>query len=82
MSRIFVTRTDSGGRAFNISELVGNATAVAISNAYYTEDRTAGAAVGKWGVQIGLDMSSNVLKEFWPDIQRLLQRKHAARSKP
>ena len=45
MSRIFVTRTDSGGRAFNISELAGNATSVAISNAYYSEDRSAGSAV-------------------------------------
>jgi hypothetical protein len=78
MSQIFVTHTDSGHRAFNISELAGNATSVAISNAYYSEDRNAGSAAAKWGVQVGLDMSSNVLKEFWPDIERILQRKHAA----
>jgi len=32
---IFWTRTDSDHMQFNFSEIVGNSTAVAISNAYY-----------------------------------------------
>lgn len=73
--QIFVTYQDSGRRAFNFSEMGGNAAAVAISQAYYTDDRTAGAAAGKLGTYIGLDIASNILKEFWPDLQRKLQRK-------
>jgi len=30
------------------------------------------------GVQLGVDMASNVLKEFWPDLQRKLRHKHRA----
>jgi len=43
---------------------------VAISNAYYPNNRTAGDAVSKLGVQLGVDMAANILKEFWPDISR------------
>jgi len=68
--QIFWTHTDSGGTQFNYSEIVGNSTAVAISNAYYADNRTASHAADKLGVQIGVDMASNILKEFWPDLQR------------
>jgi hypothetical protein len=27
-------------------------------------------------MQLGVDMASNVLKEFWPDIARKFSRKH------
>jgi hypothetical protein len=71
-TRVFVTKTDSGGTRFNFSEVVGNATGVAISNAYYTDDRDAADNVGKLGMQIGIDAVSQVLKEFWPDIKHKL----------
>jgi hypothetical protein len=70
LKQIFWTRTDSGGHAVNVSELLGNGVAVGISNAYYPDDRTASGNLGRWGTQIGLDMTGNVLKEFWPDIMR------------
>ncbi len=35
ISRILITRRDSGGRLFNIPEFAGNAAAIAISNTYY-----------------------------------------------
>jgi len=76
MGQIFWTHNDSGRTGFNYSEIAGNATAVAISTAYYEDNRTTGDAVSKLGVQIGVDMSSNILKEFWPDIRRKLSRKH------
>lgn len=75
MGQIFVTHHDSGRTQFNYSEIMGNSTAVAISNAYYVDNRTAGNAVSKLGTQIGVDMASNVLKEFWPDLQRKFSRK-------
>jgi hypothetical protein len=76
MGQIFWTHRDSGGTQFNYSEVLGNSTAVAISNAYYADNRTASNAVSSLGVQLGVDMASNVLKEFWPDLERKLKRKH------
>jgi hypothetical protein len=79
VGRIFFTQTDSGGQQCNYSEIVGNSTAVAISNAYYANNRTASDAVSQLGLQIGVDMAGNVLKEFWPDLQKKFKRRNAAR---
>src|SRR5271165_609465 len=74
--QIFWTHRDSGGTQFNYSEIVGNSVAVAISNAYYVDNRNAHDAVSKLGMQIGVDVAANILKEFWPEIQRKFSRKH------
>jgi len=76
MSRIFVTKTDSGGSRINTSELLGNGIAVGISNLYYRDNRNVDDNLEKWGTQIATDMFSNVLKEFWPDIKRHYFSKH------
>jgi hypothetical protein len=80
VSRIFVTRKDSGGHTFNFAESVGNGAAIAISNLYYpAADRGVSSSLNDWGVQMGIDALGNELKEFWPDIhRRLVRRKHAA----
>jgi len=75
-SRVLVTRTDAGNWRFNYSEVLGNATSVAISNSYYPDNRTVGANVEKLGQQIGIDAISQVLKEFWPDIKRKILQRH------
>jgi hypothetical protein len=75
MGQIFWTHSDSGRKQFNYSEVVGNSTAVAISMAYYADNRTASEAVSKLGVQLGVDMAANILKEFWPDLARKFSRK-------
>jgi len=76
VGQIFWTHRDSGGTQFNYSELIGNSTAVAISNAYYSNNRTASDATSRLGMQLGVDMAANVLKEFWPDLERKFRRKH------
>ncbi len=76
--QIFWTHTDSDHAQFNFSGIIGNSTAVAISTAYYPDNRTATNAVSKLGVQLAVDMASNILKEFWPDIDREVLRKHRA----
>ena len=81
MGQIFWTHKDSGGTEFNYSEIIGNSTAVAISNAYYPDNRTFSNAISKLGVQISVDMAANVAKEFWPDIARKFARKHHPESK-
>jgi len=76
--QIFWTHTDSDHTRVNVSEIIGNSTAVAISTAYYPDNRTATNAVSKLGVQLGVDMAANILKGFWPDINRKLSRKQPA----
>jgi hypothetical protein len=75
ISRLFITRTDSGKHQFNYSEVVGGATFLAISNAYYPDGRSVANNMGRYGVQLGFDAASNVLKEFWPDLKRKLPRR-------
>jgi hypothetical protein len=72
MTRVMVTHKDSGGTRFNYSEWVGNAAAVAVSNAYYPDTRTFSDNGQKLLMQVGTDAVSQVLKEFWPDIKRKL----------
>jgi hypothetical protein len=74
--QIIVTHNDSGRTAFNYSEILGNASAVAISNAYYVDNRDASDASVKLITQLSVDAASNILKEFWPDLQRRFARKH------
>jgi hypothetical protein len=78
IGRIFVVRRDSGTSMFNIPEFAGNATAIAISTAYYpVSDRSFSSSVSSWGTQMGLDAFGNELKEFWPDIHHYLQMRQA-----
>lgn len=74
LGQIFWTHKDSGGTRFNFSEIAGNATSVVISNAYYAENRNTTEAVQKFGTQLGVDMAANILREFWPDVNRKLGR--------
>ena len=75
-TRIFVTRTDSNHTTFNIAEVSGNAAAVALSNVWYPDTRTASDNVEKLGIQLATDAFSNVMKEFWPDVKRWMKKRH------
>ena len=77
MGQTFWTHSDSGKGQFNYSEVLGNSAAVAISTSYYAGGRTAGDAASNLGMQIGVDMATNILKEFWPDLERKFKRKRA-----
>lgn len=71
VSRLLITRTDSGGRSFNVSEIGGNGAGAAISNLYYpSSERTWTKTGQKWLTQVAIDGVFNVFKEFWPDINR------------
>jgi hypothetical protein len=77
-SRIFVTRTDAGGAQFNYSEIFGSAMAAGISTyAYHPRgDRNIPNAFSVWGSEVGYDMLTIVVKEFWPDLRKKLSHKH------
>jgi hypothetical protein len=76
VSRIFVTRTDSGGTEVNISEFLGAGSAAAISAYSYhpADDRNLAGVGSTAGTQILFDALSNVVKEFWPDLRRKLSK--------
>jgi len=76
-TRVFVNRDDQGVWRFNYSEVLGNATAVAISNAYEPDGRNVLDNVEKLAEQIGIDSVSQVLKEFWPDVKHRLFKRYS-----
>ncbi len=78
LSRVVITDKDGGGKQFDYSEWLGNATGVAISQAYHPDNRTAADATELLLEQVGTDALSQVLKEFWPDIKRKLFKKKSA----
>jgi hypothetical protein len=77
MSRIIVTRGDSGRSQANFSEIVGSALSAGISTYSYhpRTDRNVPNAASVWGSQVGYDTLTYVVKEFWPDIRRKLRKK-------
>jgi len=79
MSRIVVTRSDSGSSQFNASEVFGSAIAASISTYSYHPhaDKTVSNTASVWGSQIAYDTATIVLKEFWPDIRRKLTHKRS-----
>ncbi len=71
ISRLFITRTNAGNNTFNLSEVVGAGAAAGIGNFYYPAQSNPWVKTyQRWGTQVGLDGAFNVLKEFWPDINR------------
>ena len=79
MSRIVVTRSDSGRTEFNFSEIVGSAMSAGISDYTYhpRADRTLANTAQGWGTQIGYDTLTIVLKEFWPDLRRKMHKSYS-----
>jgi hypothetical protein len=74
----FFTHGDSGHTQVNFSEIVGNSAAVALSMAYYPDHRDASDGLARLGTQLAVDMASNILKEFGPEIGHVFSRKHRA----
>jgi hypothetical protein len=75
ISQLFITRTNSGKTTVNLSELVGAGAAAGIGNTYYPPESNPWVKTyQRWGTQVGLDGLFNVLKEFWPDINRVVFR--------
>jgi hypothetical protein len=72
-SRSVVTKSRSGQPQFNLSEIGGTFIVAGVSNVYYPpEERTRNATLERWGTQAMWDTVANELKEFWPDIRRMM----------
>jgi hypothetical protein len=68
VTRVFVTRTDSGNTRFNWSKLLSGFTSSGLSNLYYPEENR-GVGFTLTGVAFGYlgEAGFNMVKEFWPD---------------
>jgi hypothetical protein len=73
LSRVVITRTDSGRATFNWSEVGGNAIEAGLANAYYPPQERGGRQTAiNWGAQIESAALNNIAKEFWPDVRQFL----------
>ena len=73
VSRLFITRSDTARPTPNLSEIAGNGAAAGIADLYYpSEDRSWTKTGQRWALQVGIDGLSNLVKEFWPDVNRAL----------
>jgi hypothetical protein len=77
LSRIVITRRDSGEDTVNSSGLLGPLAAESLANAYLPiQDRTFGNTIGRYAADLGWLAVGNVLREYWPTLS-----KHLVRSK-
>ncbi|HUR37641.1 MAG TPA: hypothetical protein VM009_07470, partial [Terriglobales bacterium] len=74
MSRVFVTRGDSGRSQFNASQVMGAFSSAALVNIWYPpRDREASTTLMRGGTRLALGMGFNIVKEFWPEIGRKMR---------
>ena len=77
LSWVVISKTDRNHNTLNVSELLGSGTSAAIGLLYYpTQERHGDAVLDRFITQVSFDAASSVLKEYWPDIRKLLTRKH------
>jgi hypothetical protein len=73
LKSVVVTRTDAGGRAPNISGILGPLGAEGLANVYLPDaERTAGQTFERFGIQMAVIAGGNLAKEFWPAIFKTL----------
>jgi hypothetical protein len=76
ISRVLVTRTDSGHRRFNFSAVGGAFASAALSNTYLPDvDRDPGRTMASAGISLATNAGWNLLSEFGPDILKKLRGK-------
>ena len=75
LSRIVVTKMDSGGTGFNYAEIVGNGMEAGLSNLYYPpQERSLHNTAMNYLAQMEAASINNIIREFWPDIRHKMLR--------
>lgn len=79
-SRTLITRSDTGFATFNSSEVLGAFLTCSLQNAYFPRpDRGWDNTLGRFTGSLISDTTSNVIREFRPDLRRLFH-KHEPQS--
>jgi hypothetical protein len=72
---VLITRGDSGKNQFNYSEMFGDAFTAALENAYYPQTQVGfGDTMNRFSSALLSTATSNLTREFWPDVKRLFHR--------
>ncbi len=75
VSRIAITRSDSGKRTVNLGELLGAGLASGVSSRYYpASQRDASSVLSSYALNLGIDAASYVVREFDADLMRKFSR--------
>jgi hypothetical protein len=71
MSRVLITRTDSGGQTFNASNILSLVAARAVADLYVPGQRQGMHPIaGSVSFTLLRDSGMNLVHEFWPDLRR------------
>lgn len=82
ISRVVIARKDSGAATFNAPGVVGMMMGIGMSNLYYpASSRNGTVMMARLGTGLMGGVTGNLMSEFWPDVQRMLQRKHLLSSR-
>lgn len=74
-TRVLITRRDGDGTTLNTSEFAAVLATAAVQNAYYPErDKGFNETMSRFIGGLGSDATSNLLREFWPDIKKTFRR--------
>jgi hypothetical protein len=72
---VLITRRDGDGTTLNTSEFAAVLATAAVQNAYYPErDKGFNETMSRFIGGVGSDATSNLLREFWPDIKKTFRR--------
>jgi hypothetical protein len=76
VSRVAITRRDSGKDGFNFSGTVGMELGIVLSNAYYPPKSVSGGEMAyRTFSSLAASALGNLLPEFWPDVRERLNRR-------
>ena len=76
ISRVLVTRNDSGRSAPNVSLWLGAGSSAALGNLYYPADQQdAGHVLERMGINLATVAGFNFAREFWPDVRHVFHHK-------
>lgn len=82
ISRVLVTRSDSGRSVFNVSQVLAAFASSSLANTYYPrEERSAGDTMVRAGSNLLNVAGVNVLREFWPEIKSKFKKHEPERVK-
>ena len=77
----FVTPREGGGRGLSYARLAGTTGSYFISNTWYPQGANGKSdALRRSGLSLSLDVGTNILKEFWPDLKEKLPGKKSPKS--
>lgn len=75
LSRLALTRGDSGKLQLNGTELAGNLSVSSLSNLYYPAgERTMHNTMVRFSATLASDAMNNLVREFWPDVVKMFHR--------